>query len=88
MEDNTLYLIWLLVLCLRVIARIHNSQGNVNRMAYVILLTKGNKAPLSVRSSLSFTLQGYSPFTLRGQTHCEASAGLFDSELTISIQTL
>ena len=45
MEDNTLYLIWLLVLSLRVIARIHNSQGKVNRMEYVILLTKGNKAP-------------------------------------------
>lgn len=27
------------------IATIHNSQGKVNRMEYVILLKKGNKAP-------------------------------------------
>lgn len=53
MEDNTPHLIWLLVLSLRFIATIQNSQGKVNGMEYVILLIKGNKT-LPIGQTVSF----------------------------------
>lgn len=40
MEKNNPHLIWLLVLFMRFIAKIHNSQGKVNRMEYGIILVK------------------------------------------------
>lgn len=45
MENNIQHLILLLALYLRFIAKIHNSQDDVNEMEWVIFLVKGKKMP-------------------------------------------
>lgn len=83
MENNIQHLIWLLALYLRFIAKIHNSQDDVNDIEWVIFLVKGKKMP-PIGQVISFSYAVNWCWIPPHQAHQDAKSGLFNSELTIS----